>query len=484
MRRDPDCKLCRLHKTAEYVCLLGHGPEPCDVMIIGEAPGAREDDSGVAFVGRSGRYLREGLGSVGLDPDDLFITNAVSCRPPDNRTPTKAEIKSCNKWFQYQIVMVKPKFVLLLGNVPLQAITGKTGIKKARGKPFTQDGILYMPTFHPAYILRDENNSPFFESDLQVFSDIVKRGELPREEGLNYVIVDTEKKIRLMLADLSGTVSYDCETTGLYPFDPDGDVISLGLGTARTQWCIPLGHPESPWTPEECEEIIERIDEVIHDCFLVAQNAKFDTLWLLRRFGVRWNAFFDTMLAHYLIDENDRHGLKYLAVLYYGAPNWEIDKDDKKGAGPLGPHCFYLAHDLYYTRKLRFTLGRLLNKENDVKKLFFDLMMPVSNLFVDLENTGVAIDIDRLDSVEIELNDNIKAVDRKLEKYGKGVNWGSPQQVAKVLFDNLGLDVISMTKGGARSTAEGTLLRLDHECPRLIMERRGHKQQLSFFIEG
>src|SRR5580765_801118 len=119
MKRDPHCTLCPLHETAEFVCLLGQGPEPCDVMIIGEAPGQREDASGKAFVGRSGKLLDQLLDRVGLDRKRIFITNAVSCRPPDNRTPKKNEIVACRKWLKYQLSLIKPKYVLLLGNVPL-----------------------------------------------------------------------------------------------------------------------------------------------------------------------------------------------------------------------------------------------------------------------------------------------------------------------------------------------------------------------------
>ena len=130
MKNNPNCTLCPLHKTANTVCLLGDGPRPADVMIVGEAPGKLEDIKGLPFVGRSGEVLDEVLEEAGFSRDNVFITNAVACRPPDNRTPKKREIDACNKWLQYQISMVKPKFVLLLGNIALQAVLGIKGIKK------------------------------------------------------------------------------------------------------------------------------------------------------------------------------------------------------------------------------------------------------------------------------------------------------------------------------------------------------------------
>ena len=82
LHNDPNCERCKLHATAQYVCLLGAGPQPCDVMVIGEAPGQREDDSGTPFVGKAGQYLDEMFDRVGLKRSKMFITNAVSCRPP------------------------------------------------------------------------------------------------------------------------------------------------------------------------------------------------------------------------------------------------------------------------------------------------------------------------------------------------------------------------------------------------------------------
>jgi len=135
MKRDPSCKLCPLHATAEYVCLLGDGPEPCEAMIVGEAPGRREDDTGRPFVGESGALLDTLMEKVGLRRDDVYITNAVHCRPPDNRTPKGKEINACKKWLDYEMAMVKPKYVLLLGNTALQSTLKIKGIKALRGVP-------------------------------------------------------------------------------------------------------------------------------------------------------------------------------------------------------------------------------------------------------------------------------------------------------------------------------------------------------------
>src|SRR5947209_17883656 len=118
--RDSNCRSCGLHETAQTICLLGDGPVPCDGMVVGEAPGYREDAIEIPFSGKSGKWMRRQLVQVGLDPRKLFITNVVACRPPQNRTPTKEEARICaSLYLNKQLELVKPKAVLLLGNVEI-----------------------------------------------------------------------------------------------------------------------------------------------------------------------------------------------------------------------------------------------------------------------------------------------------------------------------------------------------------------------------
>ena len=125
-------------------------------MLIGEAPGADEDNQGLPFVGRSGRLLSELLEQAELDEDeDLYICNVIKCRPPNNRKPTSDEIKQCRPWLEEQIALVNPSLVLLAEATALQAVLGiKSGISKLRGQWHEQEGKAFMPVFHPSYLLR------------------------------------------------------------------------------------------------------------------------------------------------------------------------------------------------------------------------------------------------------------------------------------------------------------------------------------------
>lgn len=489
MKRDPNCTRCRLHQTAQHVCLLGQGARRADVMIIGEAPGHREDDSGRPFVGRAGQLLREILGDNGFSDGNIFITNAVSCRPPDNRTPTKREIQACRHWLDYQIQSVKPKYLLLLGNVPLQSVLGVTGIKKLRGKPVEHEGMVVVPTYHPAFILRDPTQRETLEADIRLLREIVDYGGIPQEEGLNKREVLDLETFEEMLEDLAGTVSFDIETTGLYPWSKSiktkyydrALITAVGFGTANYQWTIPFHHYEvHPFNDRQLRKIVKRIDRRLRDCVIVAQNGKFDSLWMKVHYGVTWPIDFDTQLAHYMIDENQRHGLKLLSQIYLGAVDYAIDPIDTPWDQLSHYHCL----DLLYTRKLRFIFGRLLRKEPNVRRVFQEIIMPLSAWYLDAEFNGVYVDTSKFEQAEAYLVGEIAEAKRVLDEYGPDINWRSPKQLVQLLFQDLGIKPLDRTKKGAFSTSESVLKRINHPIGPAILRYRGAAQQLSFFIEG
>jgi DNA polymerase len=177
--RNPGCQDCELHATAKTVCLVGDGPVPCDVMLIGEAPGACEDEVGRPFVGRSGNVLDQALEQVGLPRSGIFITNTAKCRPPGNRTPRKAEIHACRKYLLRELEEVKPRFILLLGATALTLLEME-GVYKNRGCVFDFNGSRVMVTFHPA--ARGRRRRSTFHADIEAFARLV-RGSMPLDPG-------------------------------------------------------------------------------------------------------------------------------------------------------------------------------------------------------------------------------------------------------------------------------------------------------------
>ena len=156
MERTNGCGSCDLAVNQPQI-VVSRGNPQASLMVIGEAPGAREDELGKPFVGRSGQLIDRLMESVGLDPQtDAYICNVVKCRPPKNRRPTHVEIASCRPWLQQQIELVDPYVIALAGSTAVEAILGiKGGITRLRGQWQHWQGRLLMPLLHPAYLLRN-----------------------------------------------------------------------------------------------------------------------------------------------------------------------------------------------------------------------------------------------------------------------------------------------------------------------------------------
>lgn len=162
-----NCQKCKLCKQRQNI-VFGTGNKEADIMFIGEGPGADEDRLGEPFVGRAGKLMNMAFDVVGIKREEVYIANVVKCRPPGNRNPEDDEANSCLDYLRSQVILVKPKIIVLLGNVALKNILGKEyGITASRGKIIEKKGIIYIPTWHPAALLRDENKKVDFIRDLQ-----------------------------------------------------------------------------------------------------------------------------------------------------------------------------------------------------------------------------------------------------------------------------------------------------------------------------
>ena len=162
------CQKCKLCKTRNNI-VFGVGNREADIMLIGEGPGADEDMQGEPFVGKAGKLMNMAFVALGIKREDLYIANIVKCRPPFNRNPEQDEEQACLDYLRNQVILVKPKIIVLLGNVALKNILGKEyGITSSRGKWIEKRGIYYMPTWHPAALLRDESKKIEFLSDLKL----------------------------------------------------------------------------------------------------------------------------------------------------------------------------------------------------------------------------------------------------------------------------------------------------------------------------
>ena len=172
-QQNSECQRCTLGPTRNQF-VFGSGNNKSLLLFVGEGPGADEDRLGLPFVGKAGKLLDRMIDVIGLVREDVYVTNVVKCRPPNNRNPTSDEIAQCIGILERQIELVNPKLIITLGNVPTQALLpGSPGITKSRGnlKKYRDWDIL--PTFHPSYLLRNPNAMHEAWQDFQKISEYV-----------------------------------------------------------------------------------------------------------------------------------------------------------------------------------------------------------------------------------------------------------------------------------------------------------------------
>ena len=167
-----DCMRCPLGSGRNKL-VFGHGISKTLLMFIGEGPGADEDAQGEPFVGRAGKLLTKMIHSIGIDREDVYITNVVKCRPPGNRNPEPVEVASCMRILENQLKLVSPKLIVTLGNVPTRALLPDIqGITKVRGKPVQYKQWTMLPTFHPSYLLRNRTAMPLAWKDFRMIASM------------------------------------------------------------------------------------------------------------------------------------------------------------------------------------------------------------------------------------------------------------------------------------------------------------------------
>jgi len=177
------CTKCELSET-RINSVPGKGNFKSDVIFVGEAPGKNEDQKGEPFIGVAGKRLSEALENAGVSRDEIYITNSVKCRPPNNRVPKTTEREACQEYLEQEISIIKPKLICVLGNTAFGSILGGSEITKYRGKVAQKNNQLYFITIHPAATIYNQNLVDVLKED------ILKLFKLTRE-------LKNDKKIKI-----------------------------------------------------------------------------------------------------------------------------------------------------------------------------------------------------------------------------------------------------------------------------------------------
>lgn len=165
------CNKCKLSETRNNV-VFGEGNEHAQIMLIGEGPGHNEDNTGKPFVGKAGHLLDKMLDSIQISREEIYITNIVKCHPPDNRNPSTEESDKCINYLRWQVKLIKPKIIVCLGAVSAKKLLRPDfSISKERGIWIEKKGIYFMPTYHPAYLLRNPSAKKFAWEDLKMIKN-------------------------------------------------------------------------------------------------------------------------------------------------------------------------------------------------------------------------------------------------------------------------------------------------------------------------
>ncbi len=501
MRKHPKalCEQCPLQNTGEYV--QSTGPRESEIAIVGETPGFTEAKTGQPFVGPSGKLLNSVLKHHQINREELFITNAVSCRSANNDTPTKAAISACRPRLIAELKERKVVQVLALGNTATESLTGHSGITKLRigtgRKCVDLPGIRIVPSFHPAAVLRQTDNFGHLVTD-------VGKLVLPMPQAWvapKFVAVETEVLALSLLAQLTALapsrIIIDIESH----IDKDTDfgqahqlgLLCVGIAYAKDKVVI-IGEYalNYPTVTKALATFINGTKEVGY------QNGKFDVKGLFPHCG-KVKMTLDTMLMSYALDEHPGiHSLEFMGCEYLGAPDWKHDLDKykpkKNGYGVIPRPVLYKynAYDCSITYDLSYLLEKRMD-EIDVRKVH-DFLVEIAEELIYIEMNGMGVDIEYLDILATDYKEKLKQTERKLnlmlpiddKHYDPtgGLNPNSPKQL-KEAFKDFGAIVQSTDV----DTCQLIIDRKTADSPvgafaTTLLEHRGVQKEYGTYVEG
>lgn len=182
-----ECKKCKLHKTRTNV-VFGNGNPESKILFIGEGPGFNEDKKGIPFCGKAGEVLDLLLASIGFEREDIYITNVVKCRPPNNRDPEEEEIESCSNFLTRQLEIIKPKVIVCLGRYSMKeifkrfSINETSPISKLHGNIFQKDDFFIVPLYHPAVAVYNPDRYNVLKNDFEKIKEVLEKDNTKGKE--------------------------------------------------------------------------------------------------------------------------------------------------------------------------------------------------------------------------------------------------------------------------------------------------------------
>ena len=469
------CERCPFYKTSKVNNMKGEGPLNPEIMLVGEAPGFFEERTGKPFVGDAGILLNYLLRVSGLDRKKLFVSNAVRCRPPENKTPLSKHINACRPFLFEEVGRVDPKVIVALGRVAEESLIPGQRMVKVRGKWYFSEALKkkVLPTVHPAAILRSPEMEPVFLRDMEKLRKELNEPFKVEETRGDFRVIKKVRDLEILRFFLLSLpeFAFDLETSGQRSISFNylkSKIICISFcGEEDTAYVLPLlkkGGDEF-WSPEEKVIVMRELRYIFESRVKkIGANIKFDVEFLkTNRIEVE-NIYFDTMLAHHLIEVNQPHSLDFLSTWYgvgFGRPDRvqkylkEVTDDflmvDEKILWD------YTCGDVISTYRLKKKLEVEL-VEKGLDRLFFELTMPLCRRLIQVELRGVKVDVEKLKQVSKEYGQRIESYRKEIgEMVSEDFNPNSSKQLSKLLFSDLGFEPEKFTAGGQPSTDEEVL---------------------------
>ncbi len=452
------CSQCpKLCGNANTICIRGKGPRNPDLMVIGEAPGADEDREGEPYIGQAGRYLKKSiLAPLHIDPAECYIDNAVRCRPPKNRKPTRIEVMHCRPYLEQVIKAVKPKVLVLTGNTPLCSVMfldKNTGITRWRGKPMwsSEFNCWVIATFHPSGIMRQTTIGRMAQYD-QTLSDFKKALEMVHWDPPAFQLPETQSPSTMTKivqyikrAVKVGLVAVDLETASL---DPRDEILGVSMTYKKEGIYYPV---YIDWKHFEAHgECIGALRYLLKspDVIKVFQNIDFDWRFLHSHKCEVAGPLEDTMIMAHLLDENFSVGLKQRTwtELTFGGYDIPLEKYKlehkftKKTSYreiPFETMAPYAGGDTVATMLLYEKFVPML-KEQKLWPLYSRITMPVRRVMTGASINGIYVDMKTADALEKRIVEAQKILTQQIwSVVEREIKFTSSIQLGKYFFDEL-----------------------------------------------
>ncbi len=517
------CDLCGLHRNCISPKMKISGKGEKKILIVGEAPGRSEDEKGVPFIGRAGELLINVLTDLGIHMrQDCKITNAVICRPKDNKTPSSVQIGECRHRLLKEIEEYKPKVIILLGASAVQSILGhrlKGRLTSIRNTAFFSEQIpdqeykcWICPTYHPAHLLYNENDKvlkKIWKEDLRKAIELVENNtkfpEIDIENNcfLTESYEETMKWLKNLLERQPSYMVFDYETTGVKPHRLGHEIVCASVAANGQSYAFPFFHNEGEFEELWCKILTSK------NIGKIAHKIDFENIWTHVRAGGFWIPAYwvspwvwDTCIASHCLDNKKSTSLKFQIYVNFGIIGYDtVDKyirglkagEDKKSnnkfniihEAPTKELLYYSALDSYFTMKL---YEKQKEELKDHQLEGFKFFLSGIDCFSKIEQQGMKVNIDkmnlefnRLEKRNNLLEENImesKEAEMWEKKKKKKLNFNSNMQLADLLYNMLGYKVPE--EGG--KTDIKALEKIELDFVKDILQYRKYKKMKDTYL--